>query len=516
MQQMSNIFLGSSDTSNKSGGAHNSKTNDSKMESNSGLVDNRFTAELEKAGSANNAHTNTQATQVEKFNPLAEDSEPVTELVTADAPQPTEQDDVSQIFAQINLANNFGSSSNNQAAIEQIAVDGETLPLSIVAANDTEAEQDLSDDVIQVLMQQTGLNEQELNQLSPEELAALLKQNPILTGQSELAIEQPLATVGAEDSTAEQQGPNGSVVNGSSINGFAETKAASLEGKSTESKLTESSNLAANSLSANKLATNSLDAKAQSDHLGTDTRDIFGKELGIEAANTASADLDKKNTSSDDAAKAALQLKNADLSVRMTPVQASLEGSLSASSEESNLDIKSFSALQNQQLQQTSANNRQDLPQFHVSLKQAAEQTPPMQQMIQRFSPMMNQQLITMVSNGVQQAEIRLDPPELGQMMVRIQVQGDTTQVQFQVSQHQTRELVEQAMPRLREMLAEQGMQLTDGQVSQGNGGGAQGEGGNGQGKGNSMTDSDEFSAEEMLTRSNLSTSSASGIDYYA
>ena len=139
------------------------------------------------------------------------------------------------------------------------------MPLSIVAANDTEAEQELSDDVIQVLMQQTGLNEQELNELSPEELAAFLKQNPILTGQSELAIEQPLATVGAEDSTAEQQGPNGSVVNGSSINGFAETKAASLEGKSTDTKLTESSNLAANSLSANKLATNSLDAKAQSD-----------------------------------------------------------------------------------------------------------------------------------------------------------------------------------------------------------------------------------------------------------
>ncbi|MCL1124368.1 flagellar hook-length control protein FliK [Shewanella surugensis] len=101
-----------------------------------------------------------------------------------------------------------------------------------------------------------------------------------------------------------------------------------------------------------------------------------------------------------------------------------------------------------------------------MSLRSAGDNLSSMHSMIQRFSPVMQQQLLTMVSQGVQQAEIRLDPAELGQMMVKIQVQGDTTQVQFQVTQLQTRELIEQALPRLKEMLAEQGMQLSDGQVS--------------------------------------------------
>ncbi|WP_299005610.1 flagellar hook-length control protein FliK [uncultured Shewanella sp.] len=101
-----------------------------------------------------------------------------------------------------------------------------------------------------------------------------------------------------------------------------------------------------------------------------------------------------------------------------------------------------------------------------LSLKTPTDPLPSMQNMIMRFSPAMQQQLVTMVSQGVQQAEIRLDPAELGQMMVRIQVQGDTTQVQFQVNQAQTRDLIEQALPRLKDMLAEQGMQLSEGQVS--------------------------------------------------
>lgn len=138
-----------------------------------------------------------------------------------------------------------------------------------------------------------------------------------------------------------------------------------------------------------------------------------------------------------------------------------------------------------------------------------------MQDMIQKFSPVMRQQLVTMVSQGIQHAEIRLDPPELGQMMVRIQVQGDQTQVQFQVAQHQTRDIVEQALPRLREMLAEQGMQLTDSDVSQQQQGeeGADGEQGQNGLLGNEM---DENTAEETLLAANQATTYQSGIDYYA
>ncbi|QSX31892.1 flagellar hook-length control protein FliK [Shewanella cyperi] len=165
-------------------------------------------------------------------------------------------------------------------------------------------------------------------------------------------------------------------------------------------------------------------------------------------------------------------------------------------------------------IQALSQHSRTEMPQLQLSLRQGMEQSQNMHDMIQRFAPMMKQQLVTMVSQGIQQAEIRLDPPELGQMMVRIQVQGQETQVQFHVTQSQTRDVMEQALPRLREMLAEQGMQLTDGQVSQGGGGR---DFGSREGSGGASQESmDEKAAEETLLSVNQTTSYGSGIDYYA
>lgn len=178
----------------------------------------------------------------------------------------------------------------------------------------------------------------------------------------------------------------------------------------------------------------------------------------------------------------------------------------------STTDIKSFASLTASTPLQV---NRQETMQVQLSLRQGVEQQNQMQEMIQRFSPVMKQQLITMVSQGIQHAEIRLDPPELGHMLVKIQVHGDQTQVQFHVTQTQTRDLVEQAMPRLRELLQEQGMQLADSHVSQG-GQGERREGGFGDGGGSNGTDVDEISAEELHLGLNQATSVNSGIDYYA
>ena len=159
--------------------------------------------------------------------------------------------------------------------------------------------------------------------------------------------------------------------------------------------------------------------------------------------------------------------------------------------------------------------HKSDVPQFQLALKQHGESQVQMQEMIQRFSPVMKQQLITMVSNGIQQAEIRLDPPELGHLMVKIQVHGDQTQVQFHVAQTQTRDLIEQAIPRLREMLAQEGLQLADSQVSQG-GGGRDGQSQESSQGTSQQHDLDENSALEHTMFQNHSESLQSGIDYYA
>ncbi|WP_299791316.1 flagellar hook-length control protein FliK [uncultured Shewanella sp.] len=208
----------------------------------------------------------------------------------------------------------------------------------------------------------------------------------------------------------------------------------------------------------------------------------------------------------------AQQLKGAELSVQLTPVKGGLE--FSPAQSDLAADIKTF---QTTAQTQSPAVNRTDLPQFQLSLRQGSEQQNMMQDMIQRFSPVMRQQLMTMVSQGVHQAEIRLDPPELGQMMVRVQVQGEQTQVQFQVSQHQTRDLIEQAIPRLKDLLSEQGMQLTDSHVSQDNmGQGERGEDGGSESSGGYGSDMDEITAEDPLLSTNQTTSYSSGIDYYA
>ncbi|PYE31020.1 flagellar hook-length control protein FliK [Idiomarina fontislapidosi] len=79
----------------------------------------------------------------------------------------------------------------------------------------------------------------------------------------------------------------------------------------------------------------------------------------------------------------------------------------------------------------------------------------------------MQERIQMMVSKNIQRADIRLDPPELGSMHVRIHTQGDQTTVQFQVQSAQAREAIEQTMPRLREMLEQQGLNLAESSVSE-------------------------------------------------
>jgi flagellar hook-length control protein FliK len=178
-------------------------------------------------------------------------------------------------------------------------------------------------------------------------------------------------------------------------------------------------------------------------------------------------------------------------------------------SDSSPLDVK---VLQNQS--SFTPLHKSDVPQFQLSLRQGAEPGQQLQDMIQKFAPVMQQQLITMVSKGIQQAEIRLDPPELGHMLVKIHVQGDQTQVQFLVAHNQTKDLVEQSLPKLREMLAQEGMLLSDSQVSQGDGrdqkGRQQG------GARESLDPLDDNSAQETPLTTNRTSGLNSAIDYYA
>jgi len=71
------------------------------------------------------------------------------------------------------------------------------------------------------------------------------------------------------------------------------------------------------------------------------------------------------------------------------------------------------------------------------------------------------------INQKIQSAEIKLAPEELGSMQVKVQLQQDQLSVQFVVQQPGAKEALEQQLPRLKDMLAEQGIELTQGQVSQ-------------------------------------------------
>ncbi|MGF1758349.1 flagellar hook-length control protein FliK [Photobacterium sagamiensis] len=72
-----------------------------------------------------------------------------------------------------------------------------------------------------------------------------------------------------------------------------------------------------------------------------------------------------------------------------------------------------------------------------------------------------------MMSKNLKHVDIRLDPPELGKLQIKLSVNQDQASVQFTVGNQQTRDLIEQAMPRLREMLHQQGLQLAQSTVQQ-------------------------------------------------
>lgn len=91
----------------------------------------------------------------------------------------------------------------------------------------------------------------------------------------------------------------------------------------------------------------------------------------------------------------------------------------------------------------------------------------PLQLNREMASDQMAERVQMMMSKNLKNIDIRLDPPELGRMQIRMNMNGDGATVHFTVANQQARDVLEQSMPRLREMLAQQGVQLGDTSVQQ-------------------------------------------------
>ena len=78
----------------------------------------------------------------------------------------------------------------------------------------------------------------------------------------------------------------------------------------------------------------------------------------------------------------------------------------------------------------------------------------------------LSQKVLWMVSDGRQVAELNLNPPDLGPLQVVLSITDDQASATF-ISQHaDVRNALEAALPRLKEMMAESGLQLSNTTVS--------------------------------------------------
>src|SRR5262249_16901551 len=71
-------------------------------------------------------------------------------------------------------------------------------------------------------------------------------------------------------------------------------------------------------------------------------------------------------------------------------------------------------------------------------------------------------QLTWMANRGIESASFRLSPEHLGPLEVRIAVRDGDASVWFGANHADTRQALEQSLPRLRELFASQGLALAD------------------------------------------------------
>ncbi|MEH6712421.1 MAG: flagellar hook-length control protein FliK [Paraglaciecola polaris] len=121
-----------------------------------------------------------------------------------------------------------------------------------------------------------------------------------------------------------------------------------------------------------------------------------------------------------------------------------------------------------------------------------------------------------MVNTNQLVADIRLDPAELGSMHVKVSVSGESASVSFVVQSLHAKEAIDNATPKLREMLADKGIELGQSSVEQESGeqDGEQQNAGKGQGEANEQGIPDVEVPDGSLQQP-IVNGALGGIDYF-
>jgi flagellar hook-length control protein FliK len=118
------------------------------------------------------------------------------------------------------------------------------------------------------------------------------------------------------------------------------------------------------------------------------------------------------------------------------------------------------------------------------------------------------QKVVYMVGSEEQTASLTLNPPDLGPMQVVLSVTNDQASVTFSANQEEVRQALEDALPRLREMMSQSGIALGNATVNAGMPDGRQAQtqdqparSGGGFGNGNRRDDDKGITAADTATR---------------
>lgn len=136
------------------------------------------------------------------------------------------------------------------------------------------------------------------------------------------------------------------------------------------------------------------------------------------------------------------------------------------------------------------------------------------------FADAVKDKVLITINQKLQQFDITLDPPEFGNMQVRVNLQGEQASVNFIVQNQQAKDALEQNMHKLRDMLSEQGVDVGGANVEQQDQQQNQNEQSLGQNSDNGSfvangAQKEEHNVEHILS-AKLFDSSATGVDYYA
>lgn len=121
-----------------------------------------------------------------------------------------------------------------------------------------------------------------------------------------------------------------------------------------------------------------------------------------------------------------------------------------------------------------------------------------------------------MVNEKLLVAELKLNPPHLGVLEIRVQQEGDRTSIQFIAPQAAVRDAVDGALQRLRDLFQESGLNLGDVTVSQQGGGEGNQPGSDGTEGQNSLVNTDGEAAQSPAIESATAGVSQGLVDYYA